>query len=141
MKNIHSILWILILIAALVAGCGQGNGNNPYGVTGGGNSGYGVGVNLDEEENNPNPDTGSIVGTWRHDADTNEYVLITFNSDGTFIIGLFEDGSYIGGSDGTYRISGNTITITYPDSESITLSFSLNGNTLIIDGDTFYRVQ
>lgn len=73
-----------------------------------------------------------IVGTWAEEGDYSE--TITFTRSGTWYT------SY--GDSGNYEIDGSVIIVTedgWPESE--VLDFTVNNNSLIIDGDYFIKVD
>ena len=90
---------------------------------------------------------GNIVGSW-YDYYTEDgyyiYDIYTFSSNGMLTCTLLysKDKStwYKDDYDSFYyKTSGNTITVT-KGSETFKSPYSVNGNTLVLDGDTFYKV-
>jgi len=123
-----------MLAAALAFGMTAvacGNSNNPAPPAGGGNNHApppGGGGTL--------PNENLIIGTW--DAITPGYnVWMRFNSDGTLM--LSGDGFV---DTGMYTVSGNLLTLVFPDGEVIrgTFFFSDNNNifTLIFESSASY---
>ncbi|MFH1234392.1 MAG: trypsin-like peptidase domain-containing protein [Candidatus Diapherotrites archaeon] len=67
---------------------------------------------------------GSIVGTWQHPSET-----FIFNADNTFR-NWSTDGQY--NLQGTYAITGNSLTLAYSGQAPVTGTFAIAGNTLAL---------
>ena len=119
MTKMISFVLIFVLCATLFAACGNIDGNGTPKENGTSQNGA-----------SQNP----IVGTWTgKEADMD--VTYTFKADGTFAADF---------ASGTYTISGDKITITayFGDQEIILFdnsTFSINGNTLTIDNNTYTK--
>jgi hypothetical protein len=95
-----------------------------------------------------------IVGTWTllsesasdctdpldeyedlYDCTPDDCITVTFKSNGKFVIKYIEDGD-TDTEQGTYTLSGNEITLCYPDipPDCETMSFVIDGSTLTTTG-------
>jgi hypothetical protein len=86
----------------------------------------------EKKEKQPAEKPNAIVGTWEGSGDR-----FTFNSDGTgtWAEGRNEDGTFGAGAPIRYTIDGNVLTI----GEDETFTFSVDGDTLILNDFTFTR--
>lgn len=137
-----STLVFLVFIFCLILACGQGGNTNPVGVLGGGDTGYGKNAPTFESEDGGGDDT-SIVGSWRHDVSTDEYEILIFGADGSFVDRYYYYGTQYE-IQGTYSVSGDYLTIMSSTFvEATTVRFSISNDTLTIYTDqpvTYYRI-
>lgn len=139
MKKAFAYISIAMMVSLLVVGCGHRSGNNPLGVIGGGEDGYGSlgSVGGGSFNGGGGQHDASLVGTWRWEGTDNNYELLTFTSNGTFVANYYVGGELFLTVNGTYSTSGNTLTF-FIEGESGEATYSIVGNTLTIteDGDT-----
>jgi hypothetical protein len=82
-------------------------------------------------------DASVVVGKWAQDFGlSNAYDILTILSNGKFVQNYYEMGQG-GKSEGTWRLSGSGIYLTY--SEGYTVGCSIEGDTLIKGGFEYYR--
>ena len=138
MKLVFSFVLTTILIV-LIAGCGQQGTNNPTGVTGG----------IGEIADNP---SGSLIGTWYSEnieEDWKDVLYFTFNSDGSFLLEIYEYEMYGGewnldyyeSTNGAYEVDDNQLTLYYGGTVNFTYSIQGDSLTLYLEGEplTFTR--
>lgn len=98
----------------------------------------------DEDSHGSSSAPSGLVGTWTHNNGNWTYT-ITFKSNGTFSMSKSSKNGSSGGHEGTYRVSGTTVSCTGPywtvyvggdvdkeDSRTITYTYS---NGILNDGD------
>ena len=134
------LYYVPIIIALFLFACGQGGGEQLVGVLGGGTDGYGIGNEIPGTDGNGGNTTDqTLVGSWRSDLDSGSYVILTFNTNGTYSL-LYDFNSGISEEEGTYQVQGNQIILNGED----VLNYSITNNTLTIiteDGPMiFYRI-
>lgn len=103
-------------------------------------------ASCDDDDDDDGKSGSSIVGTWSYKESRNDYITITFNRDGSGMLTVVEDGEreqdrfewetegrrlyiyYDGYTDDyeimTFRISGNSLTLTGDYGYSVTLTRS-----------------
>ncbi len=118
----------------LLIGCAQWGGDNPLGITGGSEEGYGQNGDL----NLPQPADGNIIdpeliGMW---VTAGQWVQTTytfaFNASGTFTI-VIHSTKFTQVMEGTYSVSGNTLTFNIYGGETLVYTYSVNNNHLTLD--------
>ncbi len=88
----------------------------------------------DDDDNDKN----SIVGTWKWEGE-GEYVIATFNADGTGVCEEFWEG---GADRYTFRYSySNNMLTVLEDGETYTEPCYIKDGLLYWDGDVYYRVK
>ena len=138
----------LAFLGMLIVGCGQGGGSGLTGVTGGGEDGYGGGI-MHLQGGGDGGYASGLIGSWRHDWDSEYYTVFTFGSDGSFEeadywYDYYNDQWDVDIEDGSYSVSEDQLTITVYGESSYTYTYSISGNelTLTFQGVSivFYRV-
>ncbi len=113
---------IVFLLAILILStCAQRGGNNPVGVTGGSEGGYGHSRDYYRESSSFQNDD-NLYGVWSDNGET-----VTFNTNGTFEIKSEKKTSA-----GTYNTLKNTLTLNFEEGFSITYSYSLSKDRLVL---------
>ncbi len=100
-----------------------------------------VGCNKDKDSDSKGS-SNSIVGTWRSGENMyGDFTIYTFNADGTY---SERSVSYNNNYDetwyGTYLFEPPYLTL-YDEASSYpyTIRVTMNGNTMMMDGDVYYR--
>lgn len=89
----------------------------------------------DDDDKDQNPGS-ALVGTWVYsDDDIDE--IYTFNADGTGVYS-YEDEYDDDTIRFTWTATQNTVTVN-ESGDIYSCTYSINGNTLILDGDIYYR--
>lgn len=99
-----------------------------------------------DDEGGGGGSSSSIVGSWyvvEEDTGVTSYTIMNYKSNGTLVVTVvfgYEGEWYKSSQSGTYKVSGNQVTINIAgDTGSGT--WSVSGNKLIVDGQTFYKVD
>jgi hypothetical protein len=115
----HAIIPILLVF--LLAGCAQRGDHNPLGITGGSDGGYGRSQDLYRESSSIQDDN-NIYGLW-----ANNNLTVTLNSDGTFELKSDQKINV-----GTFIRLKDTLTLKFRDGSSITYSYTLTKDRLVL---------
>ena len=134
MKKVISLILVLVMCAAIFAGCGNSGSNAAAGGNGVANNGTSNNGTSNNGASNSDTTNTGIVGTWEGD-EAGETVTYTFKADGTFV------ADYVSG---TYTISGDKITLTSNvNGQEIKIfdnaTFSIEGNTLKMGECTYTK--
>lgn len=135
MKRIISIALIVLLTAAVLAGCGSSDPEGSYVIK-----------SIDGKDVNEEVKSGAEA-TGMSEADflnqfgvesADELITLDLNADGTFVMDIKMFGSKL---EGTWAQDGDKISVTVPDAadDTRTIVFSLSGNELSnSEGDPKY---
>ena len=98
-------------------------------------------VGCSKDSDNSSSSNSAIVGTWSWVDFEGHYNTMTFNNDCTFKdeYGLINTSQYYVDS-GTYKYNPPYLTLFYlEEGESYTMQVTISGDTMNLDGMTFYR--
>jgi len=135
MKRIISIALIVLLTAAVLAGCGSSDPEGSYVIK-----------SIDSKDVNEEVKSGAeATGMSEEDflnqfgvESADELITLDLNADGTFVMDIKMFGSKL---EGTWAQDGDKISVTAPDAadDTRTIVFSLSGNELSnSEGDPKY---
>ena len=81
----------------------------------------------------------TFVSKWRGGKQGKTNEIVTLYSDGTYIVVVYRDDNNVDAKEtvgGTYRISGNTVAVTFPGGSG-TLTISDDGNTMTMTNPSY----